>query len=88
MITKSEKIVKLLAIIDNKSGRIKKFKLECGRQSTQICVLNERIKELEANAKILKDGGYVRHKHNCLMGEYNSFLTGKGCSCGLSQALT
>ena len=42
--------------------------------------LEERIKELEK-------GGYIRHKHNCFMGEYNSFLTGKGCSCGLSQAL-
>lgn len=48
MATKSEKIVQLLGIISNKSKRIKKLKLECGQQSTQICVLNWRIKELEA----------------------------------------
>lgn len=40
----------------------------------------ERIKELE-------EGGYIRHKHNCKMGEYNTILTGEGCSCGLSQIL-
>ena len=48
MKTKGERITELLVIISNKSGRIKKLKLECGRQSTQICVLNLQIKELKA----------------------------------------
>ena len=51
MVTKAER--DLLDIIDNKSERIKKLKLECGRLSTQVCVLNLRIKELEAD-RILK----------------------------------
>ena len=45
--TKGERIVELLDIISNKSKRIKKLKLESGQQSTQICVLNLGIKELE-----------------------------------------
>lgn len=47
METKTERITKLLGIISNKSERIKKLKLECGKQATQICVLNLRIKGLE-----------------------------------------
>lgn len=42
--------------------------------------LRERVKEL-------REGGYIRHKPNCFMGEYNSYLTGKGCDCGLSQIM-
>ncbi len=48
METKTEKITKLIGIINKKSIRIKELKLECGRQATKICVLNLRIKELEA----------------------------------------
>lgn len=45
MVTKAER--ELLDIIDNKNERIKKLKLECGQQATQICVLDLRITELE-----------------------------------------
>lgn len=55
METKTERIAELLVIISNKSGRIKKLKLECGQQSTQICVLNLRIKELEEENDKFKD---------------------------------
>lgn len=47
MATKAERILKLLDIISNKSGRIKELKLECGQQATKICVSNLRIKNLE-----------------------------------------
>lgn len=47
METKAERIAKLLDIVSNKSGRIKKLKLECGQRAIKICVLNERVKELE-----------------------------------------
>ncbi|GAG75321.1 unnamed protein product [marine sediment metagenome] len=47
----------------------------------------KQSEQLEGEKKRLEEGGYVRHKHNCFMGEYNSILTGKGCTCGLSQAL-
>lgn len=40
---------------------------------------NERLKEIIEK--------YARHKHDCFMGEYNTIKTGKGCTCGLSQAL-
>lgn len=55
MTTKGERITELLVIISNKSGRIKKLKLECGKQSTQICVLSERIKDLEVGIKNVCD---------------------------------
>ena len=48
METKAERITKLLGIIGNKSERIKKLKFKCGQQAIKICVLNLRIKELEA----------------------------------------
>lgn len=48
METKAEKIVKLSGIITHKAERIKTLKIECGQQTIKICVLNERIKELEA----------------------------------------
>jgi uncharacterized coiled-coil protein SlyX len=54
METKSEKIVKLSGIIDNKAKRIKELKIECGQQATKICVLDERIAELEAEKERLK----------------------------------
>lgn len=47
MQTKTERIAELLDIISNKSGRIKKLKLECGQRATKICVLNLRIEALE-----------------------------------------
>ena len=40
-----------------------------------------------AELKKLRESGYVRHKHNCYMDEYNSILIGKGCNCGLSDVL-
>ncbi len=46
--TKAERIVELLGIISKKNERIKKLKLECGRRAIKICVLNQRIKDLEA----------------------------------------
>ena len=55
MATRADRIVELLVIISNKSGRIKKLKLECGKQATQICVLNLRIKELEEAIKNVCD---------------------------------
>lgn len=45
MVTKAER--ELLGIIDKNKARIKKLKLECGQQATQICVRNLRITELE-----------------------------------------
>ena len=45
--TKAERIVELLGIINNKNERIKKLKLECGRQATKICTLHLQIEELE-----------------------------------------
>ena len=47
MQNKTQRITELLGIINNKSIRIKELKLECGQQSTKICVLNLRITELE-----------------------------------------
>lgn len=46
--TKAEKIVELSGIINKKAERIKKLKVEYGQQATKICVLELRIKELEA----------------------------------------
>ena len=48
METKAEKIAKLLNIINNKAERIKGLKIEYGQQATKICVLELRIKKLEA----------------------------------------
>lgn len=48
METKTERITKLLGIINDKSERLKKLKLECGQQATKICVLDFQIKKLEA----------------------------------------
>ncbi len=60
MITKSKRIAELLVIISNKSGRIKKLKIECGQQATQICVLTLRIKELEnALQEIIVESGNI-----------------------------
>ena len=52
--TKAERIAELLLVISNKSGRIKKLKLECGKQAIQICVLNKRIGELETDKENLR----------------------------------
>ena len=49
METKAEKIAVLSNIILHKAERIKELKLECGRQATKICVLELRVKELEAD---------------------------------------
>ena len=49
MMTKAEKIFELSKKI-NKRERIKELKIECGKKSTQICVLTLRIKELESAA--------------------------------------
>ena len=32
--------------------------------------------------------GYIRHKYSCDMGEDNSIPDCKGCTCGLSEALS
>lgn len=64
MKTKSEKIVELSSIIDNKAERIKKLKVECGQQATKICVLSERIKELEVDNKRLKKS--IRAKNSTI----------------------
>ena len=53
--TKADRIAELLLVISNKSGRIKKLKLECGKQAIQICVLNKRIVELENDIIIMND---------------------------------
>lgn len=39
--------------------------------------------------QFIKDG-FIRHKHNCSMGEFNLIIEpdSKGCDCGLSKALT
>lgn len=55
---------------------------------TRLLILAKvRIDRQAANLEKLKEGGYIRHKHTCNMGEYNSILTGKGCTCGLSGVL-
>ena len=65
---------------------------KCGNTDNYNFALNIGLcdicigEELE-RIKKLKEGGYIRHKYSCLMGEYNPFLTGKGCSCGLAKAL-
>ena len=59
MATKAEKIVELSGIISNKSKRIKRLKLECGQQSTQICVLKLQIKELVHRWNAFEEGGLV-----------------------------
>ena len=55
MATRAERIAELLLVISNKSGRIKKLKLECGKQAIQICVLNKRIVELEKAIRNVRD---------------------------------
>lgn len=92
--TKAERIVELLTIISSKSERIKKLKLECGQQATQICVLNLRIKELEValgEATIDLAKGYLRIKElEELLTEYGRHLEGCAapydkkypCRCG------
>ena len=60
METKTEKITKLIGIINKKSIRIKELKIECGQQATKICVLNLRIEELEtALRKIVVESGDI-----------------------------
>lgn len=56
-------------------------------ESRALRALEKENDKLRERIKKLKEGGYIRHKYSCLMGEYNSFLTGKGCSCGLAKAL-
>ncbi len=56
MATKAEKIIELAGIISNKAKRIKELKFKCGQQAIRICVLNERIAELEAENKTLIEG--------------------------------
>ena len=61
---------------------------DCGETytlSSHIC--NPTYKQLQSELDELKNNGYVRHKHSCRMGEYNSILIGKGCTCGLSKTL-
>ncbi len=52
MVTKAEKIIELAGIVGSKAKRIKELKLECGQQATKICVLNERILELEQTIRL------------------------------------
>jgi len=54
---------------------------DCGNEDLKwLSDLRKRIKEL-------KERGYIRHKNNCRMGEFNTVLTGEGCTCGLSKLL-
>ena len=50
------------------------------------CKHFKAIVQLQAELQKLKQG-YIRHKESCHMGQYNSILIGKGCTCGLSDIL-
>ena len=76
MKTKAEKIVVLSNIILHKAERIKKLKLECGRQATKICVLNERIAELEADS-ILRNVLELRDEIKDLKAENKRLIEGQ-----------
>ena len=58
---------------------------DCNPQPCPNC--KDKIEQLQDENKKLKQGGYLRHKHNCFMGEYNTILIGKSCNCGLSKIL-
>lgn len=56
-------------------------------ESRALRALEKENDKLREQIKDLKRGGYIRHRPNCSMGEYNSLLTGQGCDCGLSQIM-
>ena len=62
------------------------------KSKTQIIIeLRDEVSKLQNKIKA-KDAiiaEFVRHKHNCFMGEYNTIIRGgsKGCDCGLSIAM-
>lgn len=62
------------------------------KSKTQIIIelrneISKLRKKLKAKDTIIAE--FVRHKHNCFMGEYNTIIRSgsKGCDCGLSKAM-
>jgi len=84
-----EEIDRLTTHRDYKDTAIKRLRKKQKNQAKNINLLVDKLKAKDNDcikySRVIQD--YARHKHGCKMGEYNTIKTGKGCDCGLSQAL-